>query len=364
MASQLEASLQRDMDLIRVKVQEMGEQCARALTGAVRALVKSERAAAYLVILRDQQIDELEQQLDRLGLEFLVRQQPAAGHLRFAFAAIKISTELERIGDHAEAVARRFLKLDPSRPDVPYEQFEALGEASLGMLRNALRAFAEADAELARRTMSVEQEIDTQRDELDRLLEDRHRDGAIDFRDFTRLSSITRRLERVSDEVRDICAETLYMCTGDFAKHKAPEVLRILFVDHYNHCRSQMAEAFAASLNHPRLLFSSAGLEPQPIDPRLPAFLAEKGLDLGHHRPKSLDQIPNLNHYHVVVAFDEAAYYSIRFRRTGTVCIEWPVQDPSRVEGSPAEVREAYEAAFSFIRSRLVDLIDAVVRQD
>ena len=111
----------------------------------------TERQAAYLVILRDQQIDELEQQLDRLCLEFLVRQQPAAGHLRFAYAAIKISTELERIGDHAEAMARRVLKLEQVRPAFAYEAFREMGEASLGMLRDAVRAFVEGDAELAQR---------------------------------------------------------------------------------------------------------------------------------------------------------------------------------------------------------------------
>ena len=119
------------------------------------------------------------------------------------------------------------------------------------------------------------------------------------------------------------------MCTGDFVKHKSPEAFRILFVDQHNHCRSQMAEAIASTMSHPRLLFSSAGIDPRPIDPRLPEFLAEKGLDLGRHSPKSLAQIPNLDHYHVVVAFDEGAYYALRFRRTPTVCIDWPVEDPS-----------------------------------
>lgn len=364
MPSHLEASLQHDIDLIRAKVQEMTGQCERAFRDALRALALDERQTAYLVILRDQQIDELEQQLDRLCLEFLVRQQPVAGHLRFAYAAIKISSELERIGDHAEAVARRVLKLGPVRPSIDLQPFVEMGEASLGMLRDAVRAFVTEDVELARATMLVEDEVDRKRRALDATLADRQREGQLGLTPFTLLSTISRRTERISDEVRDICAETVYMCTGDFAKHDTPEAFRILFVDQHNHCRSQMAEAIAATLAHPRLIFTSAGLDPRPIDPRLPGFLAGKGLGIAGYRPKALEQIPNLEHYHVVVSFDEGAYYALRFRRTPTVVIDWPVHDPSTAPGTLDDNRTAYEEAFQFIRAQLQDLVDAIVRQD
>jgi arsenate reductase len=155
------------------------------------------------------------------------------------------------------------------------------------------------------------------------------------------------------------------MCTGDFVKHNAPEAFRILFVDQHNHCRSQMAEAIATTLAHPRLIFSSAGLDPRPIDPRLAEFLSEKGLDIiEHHRPKSLDQIPNLEVYHVVVSFDTDVYSSLRFRRTPTVVFDWHVEDPSDLPGTLPETRQAYEEAFAVIRSHLQDLAEAIVRQD
>ncbi len=170
MGSQLEASLQHDMNLIRQSVREMAEQCARALRGAMDALVHGKPQAAYLVILRDQRIDELEQQVDRLALEFMVRQQPAAGHLRFAYAALKISTELERIGDHAEGVARRVLKLHEIDPAIPAEPFSEMGEAALVMLQDAIKAFLEGDAELARSTMRAERAIDKMRQRIDKDL--------------------------------------------------------------------------------------------------------------------------------------------------------------------------------------------------
>jgi phosphate transport system protein len=74
----------------------------RALEASLRALVERDRQLAYSVILRDQYLDEMETELNRLCLEFLVRQQPVAGQLRFVFTTIQINKELERIGDYAE----------------------------------------------------------------------------------------------------------------------------------------------------------------------------------------------------------------------------------------------------------------------
>ena len=356
MGSRLEASLQHDMDLIRAQVRKMAGQCERAIRGALHALMTGERQPSYVIILRELHIDESEQQLDRLCLEFLVRQQPAAGHLRFAYAAIKISSELERIGDHAEAIARRLLKLEGARPAIAYAPFEEMGNAALQMLLDAVRAFDTGDAELARSTRLVEQKIDRMRKAIDTRLAEQHRSGELDLDGFMALSTISRRIERISDETRDICADTLYMCTGDFAKHGAPEVVRVLFVDQHNHCRSEMAEAMASDLSLPHMLFTSAGLEPRELDPRLPGFLAEKGLEPTNHRPKSIDHVPNLSHYHVVIAFDEHAYHLLRRAPAVNVCIDWSVEDPSGVQGTPEDVHAAYERAFTFIQSQLKDL--------
>src|SRR5687768_6140412 len=105
MTSQLEQSLQRDIQFIRSKVVAMSTRVETALKMCVKALQKENRRLAYAVILRDQYIDELEKQIDHLCLQFLVRQPPAPGQVRFVYATIKINAELERIGDYAESIA-------------------------------------------------------------------------------------------------------------------------------------------------------------------------------------------------------------------------------------------------------------------
>src|SRR5687767_5233283 len=167
MAGHFEETLQRAIDLIRGKVSEMAALDERALTICVSALKDNKRQLAYAVILRDQYIDELEKEIDRLCLEFLVRQQPVAGHLRFAYATIKINLELERIGDYAESIARQVLKVSALHDVLPLADFSALANVSIPMLRNAVKAFIEQDAKLARESMEEEDKADMLRARLD-----------------------------------------------------------------------------------------------------------------------------------------------------------------------------------------------------
>ena len=109
MGTHFEQSIQRDLDRIRAKVNQMAVLSAAGLRDCIQALANKNRVQAYAVILRDQRLDELEKEIDRFCLEFLVRQQPAAGLLRFAYATIRINLELERIGDYAESIARQVL---------------------------------------------------------------------------------------------------------------------------------------------------------------------------------------------------------------------------------------------------------------
>ena len=153
MTTHLEAALQRDLEQIRTKVTEMGNLAVDAVEGAVRAVLDRNRQLAFAVILRDQYIDSLEKQLDRLCLEFLVRHQPAATLLRFAYATIKINLELERVGDYAESVAREALRLTKIDAQLPLEPLRQIAGLAVQMLRDSIRAFIAQDADLARRTI-------------------------------------------------------------------------------------------------------------------------------------------------------------------------------------------------------------------
>ena len=361
MGTHLEESLQRDINLIRRKIIEMSERDEHALKACLKALQERNRQLAYSVILRDQYIDELEKEIDRLCLEFLVRQQPVAGHLRFAYATIKINAELERIGDYAESIARQCLKIASLNPVPALAQFGEIAGHSIPMLHDAIQAFVNQDAELARRTMKVEEEVDTLRNQINAELLQQRQDQRIPLEALTPLLTIARRFERVSDQAKNICEEVLYMCTGEYVKHKGTEVIRILFVDQHNSSRSQIAEAIGNSLGQPEFVFASAGLSPQPLDQRTVRLLTQKGLDVSKQHPKSLDQVPNFDHYQVVIALDKEGRRAFPAPPSKTVCLDWNITDPSTMQGTEEEISAAYENTYRFIQEQIEDLTQAIL---
>ena len=361
MATHLEQSLQRDIDRIRSKISEMGVLAERALRECVQALRERNRQLAYTVILRDKRIDEMEKEVDRLCLEFLVRQQPVAGPLRFAYSTIRINLELERVGDYAESIARQSLKLMPMDIQIPIERFEEMANLSIPMLHDAVEAFVKQDADLARRTMEIEEAVDILKSKLNKDLVVLFREQKIPFEALNPLIMISRRLERVSDQARNLCMEVLYMCTGEYSRHQGGEVFRLLFVDQHNSCRSQMAEAIANSLDQPKFVFSSAGIDPEPILPVTTNFLREKHFETSRLAPKALTQIPNLDHYHVIIVLSKEAEKAFPPKPRKVVFLDWSVADQSRVQGSPAEVAAAYEATYKFLLEHIKDLVGAVL---
>jgi phosphate transport system protein len=360
MATYFEQSLQRDIDRIRAKIGEMAAHGEHALRDGMKALAEKNRVLAFSVILRDQRIDELEKEVDRLCLEFIVRQQPVAGPLRLAYATIRINLELERVGDYAEAIARQVLKLTSMNVDIPVARFEEIANLSIPMLHDAVKAFVNQDAALARVTAEKEELVDALKSKLNADLMRLNRESKIPFESLNALMMIARHFERVSDQAKNICTEVLYMCTGEYSRHKGSEASRLIFLDRHNHCRSQMAEAIANSLNQPNFIFASAGMEPTAVDPKTISFLKEKGLDVSKQTSKAIEQIPNLDHYQIIVALAPEAKKAFPSAPTKIVCLDWSVQDPSKVEGSPAEIKAAYESTYQFLHAHIQDLVEAV----
>lgn len=364
MGKHLEASLQRDIDLIRGKILEMAGRCESALRDVLTAFVEGNRQLAYLVILRDQHIDDLERQIDRLCLEFIVRQQPVAKHLRLAYTAIKINAELERIGDYAESIARQTLKLRPTELNLSFEPFQQEADLAIRMLHDAITAFVEEDAELARRTMQVEDEIDSLRKRIDADLVRMSQEGRIPVEALTPLLTISRRFERTSDQAKNICSQVLYMCTGEYLRHQGAEVFRILFVDRHHAGVSRLAEAIGNALPYERIHFTSAGLDPWMPDPRLVAFLNEKGLEPPSGPARSVDQVPNLEHQQVIVALHKEARRVFPTRPTKTATFLWELDDPTELPGSLEENREAFERAYEFLQTHIKDLSAAIMGEN
>lgn len=360
----LEALLQHDIDHIRVRLLEMASLDEDALTRAFRAFLNRDRQLAYSVILRDQDVDAMEMELDRLCLEFIVRHQPAAGHLRFVYSASKIINDLERVGDYAESIARQVLLIGPWPFDVPADRFSEIANLAIPMLHNAIRAFVDKNPDLARTTMATERRVNQVRDTLNDELVRLRQDGHLPLEALSPLITVARRFERVSDLATNICEEALYFATGEYVRHLALEGFRVVFADETNGCLSRMAEAIGNGLNAERFSFASAGIDAGPVDPQTVRFLAQKGVDVSGQPSKTLGQIPQLEQVQVIVALCKEADRVIPKRPSKTVGMDWNIDDPSQARGTPDQVHAAFERTYDTLTQHIRDLVQAILGND
>jgi len=333
----------------------------RALKLSLQALAEGSRRLAYSVILRDQYVDELETEVDRLCLEFLVRHQPVGIHLRLAYATIQINKELERIGDYAESIARQVLAISTAPPNISYERFIELGDLALHMLRDAVQAFLRQDSDLAWSTIAIEERANSLRTTINNELQALSRDNQLSAAALTPLMTVARRLERAADQAKNLCEDVLYLCTGEFIKHKKADGFRVLFLDQSNSSLGQIAEGLGRSLNLPRFVFSSAGRVPQPIHPEAVQFMARKGVDISRQCSKSLEQLPHWENSQVIIALNAQALDGLALRSSKPIVLTWPVQDPIEVVAAGEARNAAFESAYQAIESNLKDLAAAVL---
>jgi len=359
--SHLEAVLQHDIDLIRAKILEMLALVEQALTRALQAFVKRDRQLAYSVILRDQDVDALDAALDQLCLEFIVRHQPAAGHLRFVYSASKIVHLLERCGDYAESVARQVLLLSSMNYEVPVDQYHEIANLAIPMLHNAVHAFVDRNADLARSTMAVEPRVNQIRDNLNAELMDWREQGKLPLEALNPLTTVARRFERVSDQATNISEMALYSATGQYLRHLVREDFRVLFVDQSNACLSRLAEAAAATVPAKRFTFESAGLTASVVDPQTIRFLADKGVDISHQPSTTVEQVPNIEQVQVIVALCREAEGVFSLKPLKSLGLQWLVSDPSRARGTPEELQAEYELAYQSLANHIRDLVQAII---
>ncbi len=336
----------------------------RALQASLQALTQRNRQMAYSIILRDQYIDELETELDRLCVEFLARHQPVARDLRFIFSTIQINRELERIGDYAESIARQVLVVSKLEPHLPCEKFVELGDLAVHMVRDAVHSFLQPDASLATRTMVIEERANLLRNAINAELRDLVQSKKLHSDSLTPLMTVARRLERVTDQAKNLCEEVLYMCTGEFAKHKGgAEGFRILFLDGDNSCLSQMAEGIGRALQQPHFVFSSAGITPQPIDARMAEFMASKGIDVSSQASKSLEQVAGWEQHQVIVCFGSEVREAVPSHPGKTIYFTWKLSAPAKVAGPPEVAHSSLDNAYQALESQIKELVGAILQE-
>ena len=205
------------LDLLNEQLTHMGELCEVAINRGTEALKKGDLKQAAEVIRADEEIDQMEKDIERLCLKLLLQQQPVARDLRQISAALKMITDMERIGDQASDIAEIIISENKSEA-TDIQTIGQMSESVAKMVRDSVSAYVQKNLELARRVMCADDTVDAMFDKIKQELvdfiskrESTNADQAID------LIMIAKYLERIGDHATNIAEWVEFSITGTHA---------------------------------------------------------------------------------------------------------------------------------------------------
>jgi phosphate transport system protein len=204
-----------ELNELQRKIVQMGGLVERQLTDSIEALRKRDLEIATHVIESDDQVDRLEEEIDKEAIRLLATRAPMAIDLRVTAMALKISNDLERIGDYASNIAKRAISLTNTPPLKPLYTIPRMGQLTLAMIKQVLDAYIQRDEQMAMAAWHQDDEIDELYNSLFRELmtymleEPRNIPTCVD------LLAAAKHLERTGDHVCNIAEKIHYMIHGE-----------------------------------------------------------------------------------------------------------------------------------------------------
>lgn len=322
--SHYEERLQQDLDKIHHRIDAIGATVKDAMEKAIRAFLTGDRALASEIILGDRRVNREVQEVDRLCHAFIVRHLPSAGPLRFVSSVIRLDVELERIGDYAVTVSRETVQLSEKPPGKLVQDIELISHQAIEVLDQALLAFKEDNADLAKGTLAMADQVKAtfQRAYTDLLTAGKKQKREVE--DLFALLVVLTSIGRVGDQAKNICEQVIFAITGEV---KPERVYRILFVDSGDDGLSQIAAAFARRAFPESGEYDSAGWEPaEKMDRQSLQFLDGKGFETREIAPKPIPELHDeLAGFHIVIGLEPGVRDRLPTIPFRTVVLEWDV---------------------------------------
>ena len=205
---------------LRNNVLMMAGLAERALDRAVKGLLQRDDNLCTTAIADDEEIDQLEKQIDKDGIDVLLRFQPVASDLRRVVAAMKLSPNIERIADQATNIARRARKLNkhPALPEV--EIITPIHAHAIAMFKDSIDAFVREDVDLGRAVVARDKELDYMNKMANRRLTERMAQDPKQLRGYLNLIFVSRCLERVGDHATNIAEDAVYVAAAEDIRHQ------------------------------------------------------------------------------------------------------------------------------------------------
>jgi phosphate transport system protein len=209
------------LDQLKQRLLDMSERAESLVDLAVDALLHRDSGKANAVIQADSELDSLEVEVEGLAVSLLALQQPMARDLRFIISAIKISSDLERVGDHAVNIAQSTQRLVEMRSNItPDPEIEDMARRARLMLGDSLDAFVRADGVLGRDVCRRDDQVDALHDSLFRILLTHMLEDPTTISAALELFLVSRNLERVADLATNIAEDAVYLAEGKTIKHR------------------------------------------------------------------------------------------------------------------------------------------------
>ena len=342
----------------------MGAKVEEMIASSMRALVERDTALAHHMIEFDHQINRLEVETDELCLRILAKRQPVASDLRLITIALKLVTDLERIGDLGVNICERVIELNLEPTLKPYVDLPRMAQTVQGMIRDALDAFVSADVDRARDVVERDRVVDAYYGQIFRELLTYMMEDPRNIYRAIRAQSIAKYLERIGDHATNLAEMVMFMVLGKDMRHlgsmAAPvEGKRmprgILFLCVHNAARSQMAEGWARRLLPPGVRVCSAGSEPTAaVHPHAISVMKEAGIDISGHRPKRIGDVPWGDVDTVITMCAEEV---CPLPPEGMQQENWALPDPSKAAGSEAEIEDVFRKTRDQIRTQMEALL-------
>ena len=366
MASLTDREYDAELHKLHDQLLLMGAKVEEMINNSMRALVERDTELAQRMIDFDHQINRLEVETDELCLRILAKRQPVASDLRLITLALKLVTDLERIGDLGVNICERVIELNMEPPLKPYVDLPRMSQVVQGMIRDALDAFVSADADRARDICERDRVVDAYYAQIFRELLTYMMEDPRNIYRAIRAQSIAKYLERIGDHATNLGEMVMFMVLGKDMRHigsmsqpgdgkRLPR--GIVFLCRQNAARSQMAEGLARKMLPPGIHVASAGSEPAAaVNPYAVRVMQEIGIDISEQRPKAVaDTAWGVFDTAVTLCAEEVCVLPPR----GLTKYDWPLPDPAAATGSDEEILGAFRATREDIRKRLHDFLAA-----
>jgi len=210
-----------ELNQIRTLLLEMGGKVELMINDGLKSLVERDSDLAKQVIAFDHQINRLEMEIDERCLEVLATRQPAARDLRFITLALKIVTDLERIGDQCRNVAKRATELNEQPQLKPYIDLPRMAHWAGTMVKEALDAFVRGDVELAYKVCKDDNFVDDLNEQIQRELLSFMMEDPSTISRAMKVNHVAKCVERIADHATNVAEMVIFMVKGKDIRHTA-----------------------------------------------------------------------------------------------------------------------------------------------